>query len=546
MPGNLLQSYHDWSKNRFEPDATQQTNMKRQIGEFSQKPLISIVMPVWKVERYFLEAAISSVLNQIYSALELCIVDDASDDNEIEACLKEYALKDGRVRVLFSESHSGIVGASNQAAGMCRGDFIAFLDHDDLLTQDALFRVVEEINCCPDASLLYSDHDKVSSGGAYSDPLFKPDWDLELLLRSNYAAHLLVVRRELFDGAGGFRPGTDGAQDWDLLLRVSEMTSPRQIRHIPFILYHWRLLDESTAGAFDAKPYVSSAQQNTVREYFERNETVIPLISTSRMERSLKLRFPNPSNSPLVTMVFRIPDDPEEASSLIERIISRTDYDHMELILLCGDGGGGVAEGLSDSEIIRVVQRNKLNRSSELNSCVRESRGEFVVFLDENVQIHDSQWLNWLVGEASRSGVGIAGGYPYFSDGFIEWHPPLAQFEELSGGPACAFPERGVLDSLMSFSVEIPSCFIVRREIFDIVGGFNEDKFPVLFSEREFYLRVHRKGCRISASGFDDLFEASLLRTCRKGQPGWENLLNEIREMTQETRDVAGDALAFL
>lgn len=244
------------------------TAKKEQMASFSILPKISVVMPVYNIERNWLERAIGSVLEQIYDNWELCIADDASPREEVRQVLKTFAAQDPRIKVVYLSSNLGMSGSSNQALALATGDYVALLDHDDELSRDSLFEVVQCLNQHPDAGIIYSDEDKLTMNGNRVRPVYKGDWDPQLFLTYNYLCHLVVCRRDLMERVGGFRRGFEGSQDYDLLLRLSEITD--RIYHIPKVLYHWRMIPGSAAAVVNAKSQSFERAKQALRETLAR------------------------------------------------------------------------------------------------------------------------------------------------------------------------------------------------------------------------------------------------------------------------------------
>lgn len=255
-------------KDRYTPKRIRA--MEQEIGGFTHKPLISVVMPVYNVEQQWLEEAVQSVLHQVYPRWELCIADDASPSPHIKPLLTRFMEQDSRIKVHFLEKNLGISGASNKALALATGQFAALLDHDDVLSRDSLFEVVRQLNITPGADLIYSNEDKLSMGGLRLRPVLKPGWDPDLFLTYNYLCHLVVCRRALIEQSGGFREGFEGSQDYDLLLRVTELTPGERIVHIPKVLYHWRMIPGSAASVVDAKSDAFERAKRALAEAMER------------------------------------------------------------------------------------------------------------------------------------------------------------------------------------------------------------------------------------------------------------------------------------
>jgi hypothetical protein len=242
--------------------------LEKEIESFEFQPKISVVMPVYNVEQKWLEEAIESVFLQVYQNWELCIADDASPSPHIKEVLSFFKDHYERVKIKYLETNRGISGASNEALSLASGQYVALLDHDDVLSRDSLFEVVKLLNAHPEAELIYTDEDKLSMGGLHLRPVFKPDWDPDLFLTYNYICHLVVCKKELLERVGGFRSGFEGSQDYDLLLRLTELTD--KIFHIPKVLYHWRMIPGSAAFVVDAKSKAFERAKRALEEALQR------------------------------------------------------------------------------------------------------------------------------------------------------------------------------------------------------------------------------------------------------------------------------------
>ncbi len=225
-------------------------------------------MPVWNTPEKYLRAAIESVIGQLYQNWELCIADDASTASHVADILREFAARDARIKVVTRAENGRIAKASNSALELATGEFIALMDHDDVLPNHALYMVAVEINAYPEADILYSDEDKLDEQGRRFEPMFKPDWDPERMCGHNYISHLGVYRATLVSAAGGFRDGYNGSQDYDLTLRVIARTSPERIRHIPFVLYHWRLFPGAQTFSSTQLSTATDSARRALRDYF--------------------------------------------------------------------------------------------------------------------------------------------------------------------------------------------------------------------------------------------------------------------------------------
>ncbi|HLX54928.1 MAG TPA: glycosyltransferase [Aquella sp.] len=267
-----LNLYHSWFINKHLPKQSQLDEQR--VYSFSYEPLISIIVPTYNTPRQFLIEMLESVIAQTYSKWELCIADGASTNTDTLELLREYSIKDSRIKVLFLSENYHISGNTNQAITIARGDYMGFFDHDDLLTPNCVFEYVKAINQYNKPALLYCDEDKVSADSKFfSNPAFKPDFVLDTLRVSNYICHWLVIRKDILVKVGEFDSECDGAQDYDMVLRVADIT--RNIIHIPKILYHWRTHRASTAAAFGiAKPYTHNAGRLALTKHLQRNNLV--------------------------------------------------------------------------------------------------------------------------------------------------------------------------------------------------------------------------------------------------------------------------------
>ena len=260
----------------YTPDAAELESMRQRAADFSYRPRISVILPVYNPSREHLCAALDSVLGQVYSEWELCIADDASTEPFVREVLEDYRQRDCRVRVVFRKENGHISHSSNSALSLASGEFVALLDHDDVLAPHALFEMVRVLNEEPDLDLLYSNEDKLTERGKRVQPTFKASWSPEYFLSFMYIGHLKVFRKSLVESVGGFRPGFEGSQDYDLALRVTEQTD--KVRHVPKILYHWRMHEDSVAGNIHAKPYAFRVAKKALQEALRRRGIARPQV----------------------------------------------------------------------------------------------------------------------------------------------------------------------------------------------------------------------------------------------------------------------------
>src|SRR5262245_57994790 len=324
--------YRRWVQTYDTLSETDRTAIRQHIDRLAYQPLISVVMPTYNTPEKWLRLAIESVRKQLYPYWELCIADDASSKSQVRRVLEEYQAEDPRITVVFREQNGHISAASNSGITVARGEFVAFLDHDDELPEHALYMVAVELNAHPQVDILYSDEDKIDGKCQRYDPYFKPDWNPDLFQCQNFVSHLGVYRTRRVREVGGFRAGYEGSQDWDLAMRISEQIPSSYIRHIPHVLYHWRAIAGSTALDLEQKDYVKAAQVRLLASHFQRigiDVTILPTITPH-----WRMRYPLPQSPPLVTLIIPARGRFEQFHRCIESIQQKTTYPRYELLVV--------------------------------------------------------------------------------------------------------------------------------------------------------------------------------------------------------------------
>ena len=475
--------YQMWLKNNL-LSLEMIEEMDERMKAFSYRPLISILTPVHNVQEQWLRKAVESVRNQIYPHWELCLANDAATDVHIKPILDEYVALDSRIRVEHMPQHAGIAGASGQAFMMSRGEFIGLLDHDDELSVDALWHVVNHLNLDPDIDLLYSDEDKFDLQGNRVEPFFKPDWSPELLLSMNYITHFSVFRRKVFEEAGGFRSGFDGSQDYDLLLRVTERI--KHIAHIPKILYHWRKIPGSAASSAMAKPYAYEAGRRALTDAMERKdlEGHVEMVTPGLYLTRYTLR-----ERPLISVI--IIDNGQEG--LLRRCLQSLDetvvYSPFEMIvvgqLVDEDVAKSVPERLrSKTSVVRVPLAATL--VEKYNVGTMNAQGRIVLFLDSRAEVMTREWMTIMVEQVLQSGVGAVGAKTINEYGQIRQAGVILGVTGLAGYAFAGMYDQGgqyfgLAKSIRNCSALSRECLMVSRQAFEKVGGFDEDLRESLF-----------------------------------------------------------------
>ncbi len=501
--------YHN--STRFTKDQAAQCN--REISSMAYRPTFSIVMPVYNVAEVWLVKAIESVLAQVYERWELCIVDDASTVEYIRPVLMRYAQQDNRIRVVFQDKNAGISAASNVAIAMATGDYIALLDNDDELPPHALYENAKLINQHPEADFIYSDEDKINTRNAAKDPFFKPDWSPDYFHANMYTCHLGVYRTNLLREIGGFRSEYDGAQGYDLVLRVVEKT--QHIFHIPKILYHWRMLPSSTASASGAKPWAHAAARRAIQDMLDRSDypgrvEPGPLAGVFRVRRDIK-------GIPLVSIVI-----PSAGATInlrgvqvclleqcLHSIYRLSTYSNIEVVVVDGyDIPKQLLEKLEQWKVVLVRCDRPFNFSERMNLGVRAAKGDFILMLNDDTKVITPSWIETMLEFAQQKEIGAVGVKLFYPNGLLQH----AGMVILAGLPTHAFHQAaGDYEGYYCSNIVnrnylgvTGACLMMRREVFEEVGGFDEN-FPQNFNDVDLCLRLCILGYRSVFTPFAQL-----------------------------------------
>ncbi len=506
--------YVAWLKNYDTMTDARRAALRDRAASFAKHPLISIVMPTYNTEPKFLALAIESVRRQIYPHWELCVADDASPNPEVRHVLEQYARLDPRIKVVFREENGHISAASNSALEIARGEWIALLDHDDELTEHALFWVVEALNRVEGARLLYSDEDKIRETGERCDPYFKCDWNEDLFRSHNMFSHLGVFDAKLVREVGGFRLGFEGSQDWDLVWRCVERVPRSAIHHIPRVLYSWRIHDQSTAKTIDTKPYAVTAGQRAMQEHFDRTG-VDAVVEGELGGYRVTYRVPRPE--PLVSIIIPTRNGEALVRRAIDSIVRLTTYENYEILVIDnGSDDPGTLRYLKEvgeQPRVRVIRDDRpFNYSALNNSAVQHVTGEFICLLNDDVEVITPEWLSEMVGVASQPGVGAVGARLWYPDdtlqhgGIVMGMGGVANYahRHIPRGKNNGYFGRAMLRS--SFSVVTAACLVIRRKTFLEVGGLNEVDLQIAYNDVDFCLRLVEAGYRNVYTPYAELY----------------------------------------
>ncbi|MCX2780159.1 glycosyltransferase family 2 protein [Microbulbifer thermotolerans] len=478
-------------------------------------PLFSLLLPTFNTDPTLLRACIDSVLAQTYPRWQLCIADDASTDSAVRECLLEYQKRDERIKVIFREQNGHISAASNSALKLAEGEYIALLDHDDTLAPHALQRVCAEIGKNPDAQLIYSDEDKIDVAGERFDPHFKPNWNPDLLLSQNYICHLTVLRRELVNQVGGFRVGTEGSQDHDLLLRCMPYLDARNVVHIPEILYHWRAIEGSTAQSSSSKDYAAEAGLRAVGDYLQAawsGATVEP----GTAPNTYRVRWPVPNSEPLVSLLVPTRDGYDILKPCIDAILTRTDYRNFELLILdnqsrCENTLNYLREVADDPRVSVHRWDYPFNYSAINNFGATFARGEILGLINNDIEPINSDWLTEMVTHACRPEIGCVGAKLYYPNDTIQHGGVILGIGGVAGHSHKYFQRDDYgyfsrLHLVQNLSAVTGACLLLRKSVFEEVGGLDEENLAVAFNDVDLCLKVREAGYRNLWTPYAELY----------------------------------------
>ena len=496
--------YEKWIA-RTQPRESDLALMRRTIAHFPATPMFSFIVPVYETPESYLRAMIESVLSQIYPYWELCLVDDASPSPYIGAVLQEYATAEPRIKVHRRESNGHIVRASNDALAMASGEFVALLDHDDLLTPDALYEVALALLEHSDADLLYSDEDKIDDEGRRFGPFFKPDWCPDSFLTRMYTSHLGVYRRSLVSDLGGFRAGFDGSQDYDLVLRVTERTD--RIVHIPRVLYHWRVHSGSVASGAQAKPYAYDAALRALNEAMERRGEGGRVEHLGDALGHYVVRYAIRSHEK-VSIIIPTRDHGDDVDRCLTSIFERSTYPDFEVLVLDNGSREPATRQIFENwmrrepDRLRIIRHDVPFNFSEINNyAASHATGTHLLFLNNDTEVVAEDWIEAMVEQAQRESIGAVGAKLLYEDGRIQHAGVVLGIGGIAGHAfrffeADAQVHYNYLQTVNNFSAVTAACMMMRRSVFEEVGGFDE-RFAVAYNDVDLCLRIGRAGYRI-------------------------------------------------
>lgn len=492
----------------------EEAKSKSTILNWKYHPTISIVVPVYNVNPEWLTACIESVQNQFYTKWELCLYDDASTKKETIECLQSWNEKDDRIKIKFGKQNLHICGATNQAIQQATGDFIGLLDNDDELTPDALFEVVKALNANQSLGLIYSDEDKKELDGTLTEPHFKSDFNLDLLLSINYISHFTVIRKDLGDRLGWLRPGFEGSQDYDLYLRLIDET--KNIHHIPKVLYHWRKVPGSTAARYEDKKYVDKASLKALSNYLQRNEIFgkVQRIETRPPTFRVKRSILAPE---LVSIIIPFKDKVELLKMCVPSILEKTSYKNYEILLVSNNSTEPetfeyVRLLTKAHPNIRFLEHNVPFNYSEVNNwAVKHAKGPYVLLMNNDIEVISSEWLSAMVEHIQRQEVGAVGAKLYYPNNTIQHAGVMVGLGGVAGHSHKYFPQNNDgyfarVNVIQDLSACTAACLLVKKSVFEEVQGLDDKNLKIAFNDVDFCLKIRKAGYLIVYTPFAELY----------------------------------------
>ena len=495
--------YQEWFE-RHRASARDCERVRRESQAFASKPLISVITPVFNTPVEHLEQAVESVLEQTYENWELVLVDDGSSAADLLRALPLLAARDRRIILKSPGRHEGISAASNLGLALAHGEWVAFLDHDDVIEPDALFHIVKVLQTHPDADLIYSDEDKLGGDG-FEAPLFKPDWSPDFLCSYNYLGHLTAVRRDIVQKAGGFRSQFDSAQDYDLFFRVIEQTT--RIYHIPRILYHWRRSESSSAISVRQKPEQLEASRLAIEDHLKRRgEPARVTVDWRTHAFCVRRELSEPEK---ISVIIRSRRDLESLERCIEGLTSRTSYPNYEIVIVQDNRFHGASDFSSRFPHHLLRCPGEPNESEAKNFAVNETNDPWILFLDESIEPIEPQWLTIMAEHVQRAEIGAVGARLVNPDGTIEQAGTVVGVNNIAQSAFRAFPAEHPganrqLQVTRNCCAVSSACMLTRRDVFQQAGGFDENLGGTL-ADVDLCLKMRRADYLIVYSPFAKL-----------------------------------------
>lgn len=471
-----------------------------EVKKLDYNPKISIIVPVYNAPINYLEECIDSVIDQNYENWELCIADDKSTDPEVKKTLEKYKKKDKRIKVVYRKENGNISKATNSAFDIATGEYIALLDNDDVLTKDALYEVAKVINKDKTTDFIYTDEDKLNPEGRRCDPYFKADFSPDTLLSNNYICHLTVFKKSLLDEVGGERSEYDGAQDYDLFLRLTEKA--KKIVHIPRILYHWRIIPGSTSENISAKPKAVDAGKRAIEAALKRRK-IKGTVDSSNNDGTYIVSY-EIKNNPKISIIIPTRDYADTLETCLKSIYKKSTYKNYEIIII--DNNSQEQETFDLFEKYKKAHKNfkvlrlecEFNYSYINNEAVKQATGDYILLLNNDTEVITEDWLEKMVMYASRPHIGAVGAKLLYPDNTIQHGGMIIGINGVASHAYINMPRTyggqfGRLKAPFNYGGVTAACLMVEKKKYNEVGGL-EEELKVNFNDVDFNMKLTKKG----------------------------------------------------
>lgn len=496
-------SYQDWIREKEPLSLSEQRKMKEYRSDLTDKPLISIVIPVYNAKADYLIEAIESILQQSYPKWQLCIADDASTEPHIHTILKDMEARDKRIEVVFRTQNEQLVVATHSALSLAQGDFIGLMNQNDRLAPDALYFVAKNISEHTHARLFYADEDKIDGQGNRFGHYFKPDYNPDLMLSHHMMGRFGIYQRQLLEKIGGMREKYQGVQNYDLALRFIQQLESSQIIHIPHILYHQRAIENSPIPPLENSIAVVSEHLQTLGY----KENQFHLSESPFIQNKLRVQYHLPENPPLVSLIIPTKNAVELLKQCIDSIQNKTIYPKMEILVVDNQSDEPPSldylQDLEKKGIIRMIQYNHpFNYSAINNVAVKQAKGAILAFLNNDIEAIEEGWLTEMVSHALRPQIGAVGARLWYPNNLLQHGGVILGLGGVAGHAMKHLPknetgynDRAVL--VQNYSAVTAACLVMKKSIFEEVGGFNETDLKIAFNDVDLCLRIGECGYKI-------------------------------------------------
>jgi len=536
--------YQEWMRRYDTISDDTRSAMRSGLECFSFKPLISVIIVANNPSAALLTEAIESVRNQIYPHWELHISDNAATSRDISSLLEKYVLEDARIKIDFREQTNYLAEASNRMLCFARGEWTTFLNQGDILSEYALFQIAKAINKHPDVRLIYSDEDKIDENGKRTAPCFKCDWNKDMFYSHNLIRTSGIYQTKLLQQIGGYNSELPGAQDYDLALRYAERIDDKQIYHIPYILYHVRIDSTKNSQSTEITTFTTDqlAGEKVLNDHFKRQD--VKAIAGLHECNTYRIQYALPENIPLVSIIILTKNRMHLLRQCVESIFEKTTYLNFEIIII--DNASDEPEtlqylnGLEPNQKIRIIRDERPFNFSALNNvAVKLAHGSLVCLLNNDIEVISTGWLSEMVSHALRSDVGAVGAKLWYPNDTLQHGGVITGINGVAGH-ALKHLHKGLpgylcrANQIQNLSAVTAACLVIRKTVYEEIGGLNEIELQVAFNDVDFCLRLCNAGYRNVWTPFAELYHhESATRGAEDTHNKYERFSKEVEFMKQ-------------